>query len=179
MDRIETNNYDNKDDGHLDNRRRTKHANERHTTARRFPRSRLQKTLVFFSLCAALLLARLLFPSLELPLHVSQSSSSYSPEAERACRDIQAAYPSSQKTTHFPGDAAYWAELSHYWSKSLAELRPTCVVQPTTAAQVAAVIRVLNHHNHTSVRFAVKSGGTTPTRATPASMVVCSSRCAT
>ncbi|KAK8028258.1 hypothetical protein PG991_005314 [Apiospora marii] len=62
----------------------------------------------------------------------------------------------------FPGDAAYWAELSHYWSKSLAELRPACVVQPATAAQVAAVVRVLNYGNHTSVRFAVKSGGHDP-----------------
>ncbi|KAK7956316.1 uncharacterized protein PG986_005538, partial [Apiospora aurea] len=65
-------------------------------------------------------------------------------------------------TDAFPGGAAYWAELRHYWSKSLADLRPACVVQPVTAAQVAAVVRVLNHRNHTSVRFAVKSGGHDP-----------------
>ncbi|KAK8080428.1 hypothetical protein PG997_008246 [Apiospora hydei] len=46
--------------------------------------------------------------------------------------------------------------------KSLADLRPACVVQPVTAAQVAVVVRVLNHRNHTSVRFAVKSGGHDP-----------------
>ncbi|KAK8051867.1 hypothetical protein PG993_003252 [Apiospora rasikravindrae] len=61
-----------------------------------------------------------------------------------------------------PGDAAYGAELSHYWSKSLADLRPACVVQPVTVEQVAAVVRVLNHQNHTSVPFAVKSGGHDP-----------------
>lgn len=148
MNRIKTNSYDNKGDGSMGSRR--------HSTTKP-----LQKRLIFFSLCAALLLARLLLPLLGSPRHVP-SSSSYSPEAEKACRDVQAALPLSQKTTHFPGDAAYWSELSHYWSKSLAELRPACVVQPATAAQVAAVVRVLNHANHASVRFAVKSGGHDP-----------------
>ena len=163
MDRIETKDYDDNADGGLGSRRPPIHTSERHATTRRFPRPRLQKTLILFSLCAALLSARLLLLLLGSPRHASPSSS-YSSEAERACRDIQAALPpSSQKTTtHFPGDTAYWAELSHYWSKSLAELRPACVVQPATAAQVAAVIRVLSHENHTSVRFAVKSGGHDP-----------------
>ncbi|KAK8042528.1 hypothetical protein PG994_013011 [Apiospora phragmitis] len=156
MDHNRINTYDDKGDGSPGSRRRLRHNNKRHAIARRFP-----QTLILLSLCAALLAARLLLPLLG-SRHVPRPS--YSPEAVEACRDIHTALLPSQRT-YFPGDAAYWAELNHYWSKSLADLRPACVVHPVTAAQVAAVVRVLNgngNKNHTSVRFAVKSGGHDP-----------------
>ncbi|KAK7997294.1 hypothetical protein PG989_005334 [Apiospora arundinis] len=155
--------------GDDDNQRRLRHTNGRHasvTTARsprssghRRARPRLQTTLVILSLCAALLVARLLL--LRPRSHLEATAS---PQAEQACKDIHAALLSScpQQKTYFPRDAAYWAELNHYWSKSLADLRPACVVQPATASHVGTVIRVLSHRNHTSVRFAVKSGGHDP-----------------
>ncbi|KAK3291637.1 uncharacterized protein B0H64DRAFT_409636 [Chaetomium fimeti] len=54
---------------------------------------------------------------------------------------------------------AYTAEQSEYWSASCTALKPSCIIFPRSAAEVAAVFRVLNTNNET---FAVKSGGHSP-----------------
>ena len=57
-------------------------------------------------------------------------------------------------------NANYQYATHHYWSSVQAETVPECVVFPTSAEDVSAVIRVLLQYP--SVPFAVKSGGHNP-----------------
>ncbi|CAI6335903.1 unnamed protein product [Periconia digitata] len=50
----------------------------------------------------------------------------------------------------------YTQEQQNYWSTGCGALKPSCQLYPTTAQEVAAIVRVLNENNDT---FAVKSGG--------------------
>jgi hypothetical protein len=58
-----------------------------------------------------------------------------------------------------PLELSYIDEQSEYWSASCSALKPSCIIFPSTAAEVAAVIRVLNTNNES---FAIKSGGHNP-----------------
>jgi hypothetical protein len=58
-----------------------------------------------------------------------------------------------------PLQLSYIDEQADYWSASCSALKPSCIIFPSTAAEVAAVLRVLNTNNE---RFAVKSGGHSP-----------------
>lgn len=58
-----------------------------------------------------------------------------------------------------PLQLAYTAEQLEYWSASCSALKPSCIIFPRSAAEVAAVFRVLNTNNE---KFAVKSGGHMP-----------------
>ncbi|KAI0521889.1 FAD binding domain-containing protein [Xylaria bambusicola] len=53
----------------------------------------------------------------------------------------------------------YTAEQSEYWSTSCGDLKPSCILMPTTAHEVAAIVSILAKNNET---FAVKSGGHNP-----------------
>jgi FAD/FMN-containing dehydrogenase len=55
----------------------------------------------------------------------------------------------------------YNEEVLSYWSTALQEVRPACIVFPISANDVATAIKMLNKHK--DVRFAVKSGGHSPT----------------
>ncbi|KAK7520850.1 FAD binding domain-containing protein [Phyllosticta citriasiana] len=57
------------------------------------------------------------------------------------------------------GSTAYDNESSAYWSVGCADLKPSCIIEPTDAQGVAAAIKVLNGNNET---FSVKSGGHNP-----------------
>lgn len=58
-----------------------------------------------------------------------------------------------------PLQLAYITEQEEYWSTSCSSLKPSCIIFPKTAAEVAAVVKVLSAN---SENFAVKSGGHTP-----------------
>ncbi|KAF2183270.1 FAD-binding domain-containing protein [Zopfia rhizophila CBS 207.26] len=77
--------------------------------------------------------------------------------ANDACNAISEEVPGQ---VYFPGDVSYTSEILKYWSVALRELRPACVVMPTSASQVAAAVKILNQYP--DVNFAVKSGGHDP-----------------
>lgn len=58
----------------------------------------------------------------------------------------------------YPGEEAYETSVSSYWS-ALAQIRPTCIVQPSTPKDVALAVKTLV--NTDSCHFAVRSGGHT------------------
>ncbi|KAJ8107360.1 hypothetical protein ONZ43_g6756 [Nemania bipapillata] len=53
----------------------------------------------------------------------------------------------------------YTSEQSEYWSTSCGDLKPSCILMPTTTEEVAAIVSILAANNET---FAVKSGGHNP-----------------
>ncbi|KAI0595463.1 FAD binding domain-containing protein [Biscogniauxia sp. FL1348] len=53
----------------------------------------------------------------------------------------------------------YSNEQTEYWSTACGDLKPTCILTPSTADEVAAIVSVLRNNNET---FAVKSGGHNP-----------------
>lgn len=50
----------------------------------------------------------------------------------------------------------YTDEQLNYWSTGCGNLKPSCQLYPTTASEVAAVVKILHDNNET---FAIKSGG--------------------
>ncbi|KAK7755091.1 hypothetical protein SLS62_002906 [Diatrype stigma] len=58
----------------------------------------------------------------------------------------------------YPGDEVYERRVASYFSVS-AQLRPCCLVQPTTAEEVALAVTTLVHG--TACEFAIRSGGHT------------------
>lgn len=54
---------------------------------------------------------------------------------------------------------SYIDEQADYWSSTCSALKPSCIIFPRTAGEVAAVMRVLGANDE---RFAVKSGGHSP-----------------
>lgn len=53
----------------------------------------------------------------------------------------------------------YTEEQSHYWSTSCTDLKPSCILEPSTTEEVAAIVSILRENNET---FAIKSGGHNP-----------------
>lgn len=58
-----------------------------------------------------------------------------------------------------PLQLGYASEQSKYWSTACGDLRPSCILMPTTADEVAAIISILATNNE---NFAIKSGGHNP-----------------
>lgn len=54
--------------------------------------------------------------------------------------------------------APYSAELDEYWSKASADLKPSCIVYPTSAEEASQAIRALSIDGNNEA-FAIKSGG--------------------
>ena len=77
----------------------------------------------------------------------------------QACTEINNALPGKVLT---PGllSLEYEYETQQYWSTTLREVDPACVVQPDSAEDVATVVRILN--KYPTVRFATRSGGHDP-----------------
>ncbi|KAI1277128.1 hypothetical protein F5Y07DRAFT_113986 [Xylaria sp. FL0933] len=59
----------------------------------------------------------------------------------------------------YPLDLDYISEQSKYWSTSCSALKPTCILFPTSAAEVSTIIQTINEGNE---NFAIKSGGHNP-----------------
>ncbi|CAO2657439.1 Nn.00g035650.m01.CDS01 [Neocucurbitaria sp. VM-36] len=53
----------------------------------------------------------------------------------------------------------YLTEQNNYWSTGCGALKPSCILYPKTADEVAVIVQVLHDNNET---FAVKSGGHNP-----------------
>ncbi|KFH43217.1 Bifunctional solanapyrone synthase-like protein [Hapsidospora chrysogenum ATCC 11550] len=58
-----------------------------------------------------------------------------------------------------PLQLAYVTEQNEYWSESCTLLKPSCIIFPSSAQEVAAVVKILRD---TDEDFAVKSGGHNP-----------------
>ncbi|KAL3293118.1 FAD binding domain-containing protein [Colletotrichum asianum] len=56
-------------------------------------------------------------------------------------------------------DIGYTSEQLNYWSTACGNLKPGCILVPTSAEEVSAIVKVLETNNET---FAVKSGGHNP-----------------
>ncbi|KAH6617446.1 hypothetical protein F5144DRAFT_586481 [Chaetomium tenue] len=82
--------------------------------------------------------------------------SAVAPVYADTCSDVEA---NTDIEVSSPLQLAYTAEQTEYWSASCTALKPSCIIFPRSAAEVAAVFRVLNTNNET---FAVKSGGHSP-----------------
>ncbi len=59
----------------------------------------------------------------------------------------------------FPLSLDYLSEQSKYWSTSCSALEPSCILFPTSAADVSTIIQTINEGNES---FAIKSGGHNP-----------------
>ncbi|KAH8173667.1 FAD binding domain-containing protein [Sarocladium implicatum] len=75
-----------------------------------------------------------------------------------ACDKIDAALPADRTPKKL--SLAYTSEMLDYWSVSLRDENPACMVLPHNAEEVATVVKILNEYP--DVPFAVKSGGHSP-----------------
>lgn len=53
----------------------------------------------------------------------------------------------------------YMIEQTEYWSTSCGALKPSCILYPSTAREVASILNILSNNND---HFAIKSGGHNP-----------------
>ena len=83
--------------------------------------------------------------------------SSPSAATKKACKKLETAVPG---LVSYPLALDYHVETKSYWSTALWELKPSCLVLPRSAEDVAAAVRVLK--GFPDVQFAVKSGGHDP-----------------
>lgn len=82
-----------------------------------------------------------------------------SPATQAACADIQAAVLGK---LFVKSDAAYIKENKDWWNSGITDMAPACIAMPSSAAEVSKIVAILN--KHTSVPFAIKSGGHSPNR---------------
>lgn len=75
-----------------------------------------------------------------------------------ACDDVESLTSISVSR---PLTLSYISEQNEYWSEACSMLKPVCIVFPTTADEVSAVVTILAEHDHD---FAVKSGGHSPNK---------------
>lgn len=75
-----------------------------------------------------------------------------------ACDDVESL---TQVSVSRPLTLSYISEQNEYWSEACSMLKPVCIVFPTTADEVSAVVKILAEHDHD---FAVKSGGHSPNK---------------
>ncbi len=61
----------------------------------------------------------------------------------------------------WPSSSDYRREQSRYWSTGCAALQPTCIVYPSSALEVAALVAILGWSS-VGERFSIKSGGHNP-----------------
>ncbi|ROT37817.1 FAD-binding domain-containing protein [Sodiomyces alkalinus F11] len=92
--------------------------------------------------------------ALHLLLAFCTPVTSQCPNGDQTCRVLASRLP-DQVT--FPGDEGYDASLSSYAYLQQQTQSPSCVVKPTSAAEVAFILDVLRESPSTT--FAVRSGG--------------------
>ncbi|KAJ2969636.1 hypothetical protein NUW58_g9939 [Xylaria curta] len=76
--------------------------------------------------------------------------------AQSAC-DLVGSQTSIESYKRF--QPAYTSEQTEYWSTACGDLKPSCILMPTTTQEVSAIVSILAASNET---FAVKSGGHNP-----------------
>jgi len=75
----------------------------------------------------------------------------------QACTAISIALP---KKLFLPNTPEYTKENKDYYHTGLSELKPACIVFPTSASDVSTIVKTLN--NFKDVDFVIKSGGHSP-----------------
>ncbi|KAF5637904.1 6-hydroxy-D-nicotine oxidase [Fusarium sp. NRRL 52700] len=60
----------------------------------------------------------------------------------------------------FPNTEGYNATLDSYWSKQESALQPNCILQPTTAHDVASSLKIISRHK--DCKFSIKGHGHAP-----------------
>jgi FAD/FMN-containing dehydrogenase len=78
------------------------------------------------------------------------------PVTANTCSQIGALKASEVKLSQ---SSEYKDEQKSYWSTGCSALKPSCILYPTSASEVAAIVQTLNNSNET---FALKSGGHNP-----------------
>lgn len=78
---------------------------------------------------------------------------------QATCADIKIAIPGK---VFVKGDAAYTKENKDWWNSGIVDMAPACIAMPSTAEEVSKIVKLLN--KHTTVPFAIKSGGHSPNR---------------
>ncbi|KAI6783908.1 Bifunctional solanapyrone synthase-like protein [Emericellopsis cladophorae] len=78
-------------------------------------------------------------------------------EAQKACYELEEALPELVSRRLQLGDAG---EILDFWSLTVQDQKPACLVRPKTTQDVAETVKILN--KHPKVQFAVKSGGHDP-----------------
>lgn len=73
------------------------------------------------------------------------------------CAAVEAAAPSVQVA--YPLTLDYTTHNKDYWSSTCAALKPTCILFPSSAAEVAVIVDILRANDDV---FAIKSGGHNP-----------------
>ncbi|CAI7596704.1 unnamed protein product [Penicillium glandicola] len=77
----------------------------------------------------------------------------------RAMADICAMLKAGGIDIEYPISLTYNTDLTEYWSAACGDLKPTCIAAPSSAAEMAQVIK--NLHDVDTL-FAIKSGGHNP-----------------
>ncbi|KAL6708912.1 hypothetical protein ACN47E_002319 [Coniothyrium glycines] len=80
-------------------------------------------------------------------------------DTTKACAEIKDVLPSKTLTQSLLA-VEYAYETQQYWATNLRDLKPACIVQPDSAVDVSAVVKILN--KYPTVRFATRSGGHDP-----------------
>ncbi|KAJ9313558.1 CAZyme family AA7 [Paecilomyces variotii] len=76
-----------------------------------------------------------------------------------AAADICQTPKQQNENVDYAASIQYETEINHYWSAACSDLRPSCMLFPSSAEQVADIVRALQD---TDDFFAVKSGGHMP-----------------
>lgn len=82
----------------------------------------------------------------------------FAPAVADICSNLEAATSTSGILTH-QLSLAYETEIQNYWSAACTGLRPSCMMFPTSADEVADIVHALHQ---TDDLFAIKSGGHMP-----------------
>lgn len=84
-----------------------------------------------------------------------------SEETTKACNEINQSLPGKVLTKGLLS-MEYTHETQQYWATNLRSVDPACIVQPSSAQDVAIVIKILN--KYPTVNFATRSGGHDPNK---------------
>ena len=79
--------------------------------------------------------------------------------AADSCSIIKTSYPNI--VLEFPGSQGYREEQKSYWSKACTNMKPTCLILPTTPEQVVQTLGILRASNEP---FSIKGRGHNPNK---------------
>ncbi|KAF1988920.1 FAD-binding domain-containing protein [Aulographum hederae CBS 113979] len=119
-----------------------------------------------YTFCAAsVILAACVQGAPQMPITERDLDLEKRQDDERGC--CEAVFYRKPTIVFYPDDnrtRTYYDAINSFWSLQESDVRPTCVVRPTTALETSEVISILstaNFANTTACKFAVKSGGHT------------------
>ncbi|KAI0429739.1 FAD binding domain-containing protein [Xylaria sp. FL1042] len=95
-------------------------------------------------------------PAMQRNLAVAVAGLAAVSVAQSTC-DLVGSQTNIESYTEF--QIKYTSEQSEYWSTSCSNLKPSCILMPTTTEEVAAIVSILATNNES---FAIKSGGHNP-----------------